>query len=182
MVRSQGLTAVFQRIGSYGMWRCVAGLLVPDVSKHRNAFIFTSHGFQIQPCLVLVTAQRNPNCNNVITDASDLVFITLLKVKMKIGLAAVFQLATPNFPPHWPTYNSVIIRQQTRHKCLQLAKHDKVHKKVHVLKEIFTYKENNGWKRIDQCPVAPQTFLEEPHGRDRSARRYKEISSWSAAP
>jgi len=50
---------------------------------------------------------------------------------------------------------------------------------------IFTDKKkktNNVWKRIDQCPVAPQTFLEEPHGRGRSARRYKEISSWSAAP
>lgn len=181
MVRSEGLTAVFQRIGSYGMWRCVAGLLVPDVTKHRNAFIFTSHGFQIRPCLVLVMAQWNPNWNKFITAASDLTFITLWKWKWKSVSQRSSNSQLQICPPLWPTYNSVIIRQQTGHKELQLAKHDRVHKKVQVLSEIFTYKENNGWKRIDQCPVAPQTSLE-PHGRDRSARRYKEISSWSAAP
>jgi hypothetical protein len=65
--------------------------------------------------------------------------------------------------------NSVIKREQIRHNDLQLAKQDKVYKKVHVLSEIFTHKENNGWKRVDQCPVVPQTFPEEPNGRGRSA-------------
>jgi len=30
------------RFKSFGMWRPVVGLAVPDVSKHRNAFIFTA--------------------------------------------------------------------------------------------------------------------------------------------